>query len=268
MDFKNYYSLSHEYKEQIACLVNIWRDHLGEELVGVYLHGSLAQGFFKEGRSDIDVLVVVSRPILRNERIAIADDIIKIDALPAHLEMSAVEYQAMHPWHSPVICQFHYSDFWTERYKKSIAGEPVDNYVVDNDFPDSDITSYIAMINKCGVVLYGEEIEKVFPQIPDDDFWKSISADIDDYSFDDYNPRYFASNILILGRILSFKVTGSILSKYESGVWMREYVPDKYKEIVFQAFDSWFNDMDFIRPEQNQLDGLRDYLVSEIKKYL
>ena len=51
----------------------------------------------------------------------------------------------------------------------------------------------------------------------------------DEYDFHAYNPRYFASNVLILGRILSFKKERRILSKYESGLWMIDYVPEELK---------------------------------------
>jgi predicted nucleotidyltransferase len=34
------------------------RDQLGPELIGVYLHGSLAMGAFTPGRSDVDALAV------------------------------------------------------------------------------------------------------------------------------------------------------------------------------------------------------------------
>lgn len=267
MELKNINTLSQPYKDQIGKLVDIWKKHLGEDLIGIYLHGSLAQQSFREGSSDIDVLMIVSRPIPRAERLKLAADIIDIDGSPAPLEMSALTLDAIVPWKRPAICQFHYSDYWTERYKKSIEDETAENYLLDNDFPDDDITSYIAMINKCGIVLYGRPIEEVFPEIPDDDFWRSITADIDDYDFDNYNPRYFSSNILILGRILSFKAAGKILSKYESSLWLCDYVPEKYRRIVSDAFGFWYNDVPFDRPDQILLDELRDFLVSEIKKY-
>ena len=87
-------------------------------------------------------------------------------------------------------------------------------------FDDGDVTSYIKLLKQCGIVLYGEEIQEVFADVSDEDFWSAISADIENYDFHDYDARYFASNILILGRILSFKKEKRILSKYEGGIWM------------------------------------------------
>jgi streptomycin 3"-adenylyltransferase len=45
--------------EQVDRLVAGFRDILGDNLHGIYLHGSLALGCFNPARSDIDVLVVV-----------------------------------------------------------------------------------------------------------------------------------------------------------------------------------------------------------------
>jgi len=47
----------------LAGLVNCCRDVLGANLVGVYLQGSGAQGDYHQGKSDIDVLAVVSQPV-------------------------------------------------------------------------------------------------------------------------------------------------------------------------------------------------------------
>ena len=73
------------------------------------------------------------------------------------------------------------------------------------------------MIRQCGVVLCGAPIEAVFAPVSDEDFWAAISNEAEAYDFRSYAPRYLASNVLILGRILSFKMEKKILSKVRSG---------------------------------------------------
>ena len=45
---------------------------LQDNLVGIYLHGSLAAGCFHWERSDIDFLVVVRRPLTVDKKIALS----------------------------------------------------------------------------------------------------------------------------------------------------------------------------------------------------
>lgn len=259
-------NLPMEVKTQIDRCVDIWKKHMGKKLVGVYLHGSIALNAFCPDSGDIDLLIVVEDSLTVEEKLAIARDIIEIDGKPRPLEMSAITVADAGNWVFDGNCVFHYSDFWTERYLKRFEDASAEVYVVDNEFPDGDVTSYIRLIKQCGIVLYGEPIGEVFSDISDEDFWNAISADVDDYAFDNYDERYFASNILILGRILSFAVEREILSKYDAGMWMIDYVPEELKEIPKDAMRTWYDGekSDF---DKDKLEKLRQFLVEEIKRY-
>ena len=89
----------------------------------------------------------------------------------------------------------------------------------------------------------------------------------DEYDFHAYNPRYFASNVLILGRILSVKKERRILSKYESGLWMIDYVPEELKYLPELAMKIWFEQEEHEMPEDD-LEKLRTFLVNEISSDL
>lgn len=260
-----YKELPEEILKQIDCVVEIWKKHMGDELVGVYLHGSIALNAFNPNSGDIDLLIVVKDSVSVQRKIDIAKDIIEIDGCPRPLEMSAIKLKDAIAWKNPGNCVFHYSDFWTEKYLQRFENDDVEVYVADNEFPDADVTSYIRLLHQCGIVLFGQDISKTFSGISDEDFWAAISADIDDYEFAAYNPRYYASNILILGRILSFKVGKRILSKYEAGIWMIEKVPKYLKHIPESAMKIWFEgeEHSFL---QNELEELRSYLIGKIKQ--
>lgn len=260
-----YCDLPKEVFEQISGAVDIWKRLLGEELVGVYLHGSIALNAFQPDSGDIDLLAVTKGALSVSHKLEIAKELIAIDRRPRPLEVSAVKLEDARNWRTPGNCVFHYSDLWTEKYLERFEHPAFALRVVDQEFPDADVTSYIRLIRECGVVLYGRNISEVFAQISDEDFWSAISADVDDYDFHAYDDRYFASNVLILGRILSFKKEKRILSKYDGGMWMQRNVPAELQYLPKLAMKIWFEGEKHILPE-GDLVRLRDYLITEIKR--
>ena len=207
--------------------------------------------------------MVVQGPIEVSQKLAIAKDIISVDGAPRPVEVSAIKLSDAKEWKSPGNCIFHYSDFWREKYLARFRDPASEVYVADREFPDADVTSYIKLIKQSGIILYGQNIHDVFADISDEDFWSAICSDIDEYDFHAYDPRYFASNILILGRILSFKKEKRILSKYDGGLWMIQNVPEDLQYLPEAAMKIWFENEDHALPEDD-LEKLREYLIKEI----
>lgn len=264
MDFKNYETLPLNVKEQIKKVTDIWLKCMGESVIGIYIHGSISLNCFVEGMSDVDILIICNRRINRDERLLISKNIIEIDCKPSHLEMSAIWINDLKPWKHPTPCQFHYSDNWTEHYKNLLNGNIKESFIVDEDFCDADIACHAHLTNQSGICIYGRPIKDVFPIIPENDFWNSISNDIDEYDFQAYNSRYFASNILILGRILSYKKEKKILSKYDSGIWALNHVSEKYKYIIDNAIKEWYFGEKDLEYKKEDLNELKQSLINEI----
>ena len=116
-----YNDLPEEISNQIDKVVSIWKKHLKDELVGVYLHGSIALNAFNPKSGDIDILVVVNKSLDIPTKLSIAKTIIEIDKKPCPLEMSAILLGDAKEWKTPGNCVFHYSDFWTEKYQEKLA---------------------------------------------------------------------------------------------------------------------------------------------------
>ena len=83
---------------QIGSVVEVWKKHLGDQLVGVYLHGSIALGAFSPDSGDIDILIVVNCSLSPEMRLDIVSDIILLDKKPRPLEMSAVRLCDLENW--------------------------------------------------------------------------------------------------------------------------------------------------------------------------
>lgn len=261
MKLFGYNELPDSIAAQIGAVAEVWKKRLSGDLAGIYLHGSIALGAFCPDSGDIDLLIVTRRGLSADERLAIAKEIIALDNHPRPLEMSAVRVDDLGK-PGDVVCVFHYSGYWTGRYLARFNDPGAECYVVDNDFHDADIKSYIKLIKQCEIVLYGEPTD-IFPDVSDEEFWAAISADVDDYDFHAYEPRYLASNILILGRILSFKYTRRILSKYDGGVWMISHLPKDLKYLAKRAMRVWFDGAEADFPE-DELERLRNFLINEI----
>ena len=74
-----YKDLPLEILNQINNVVDIWKRYLGDDLIGVYLHGSIALKAFNPDLGDIDILVVVRDSIDVETKLEIARDIIEHD---------------------------------------------------------------------------------------------------------------------------------------------------------------------------------------------
>lgn len=264
MEFRNYDTVSASVRAQIQAVCDIWRRHLQGDLTGVYVHGSMALNCFREGTSDVDLLVVTGRRIPREERLAIARELLDVDGKPCPLELSAIFEGDLKPWTHPTLCQFHYSEYHRENYRRLLAGELTEYFIVDRDFGDPDIACHVRLTRQCGVCACGKPVLEVFPPVPEPDFLDSLCRDVDDYDFSAYEPRYFASNILILGRVLSYLKERRILSKYEAGLWTAEHVPARFRPIVKEALRSWYAGEPMEKPDPAALEQLRRYLIDEI----
>lgn len=260
-----YSDLPDEIKRQLAQVVRLWEESLGDNLVGIYLHGSIALGAFYPPSGDLDLLVVVQHGLDDAVKRTLAAGLLALDHHPCPLELSVIRLADAKEWHTPGNCVFHYSDFWASRLREALQHPGTWCYVLDQEFPDADVTGYLKLIKQCGIVLVGRAIDDVFGEISDEDFWESLCADIDEYDFHAYQPRYLASNVLILGRILSFRVERRILSKYEAGLWMIDYLPPDLRFLPKRAMEIWFEGKEHDLPEA-ELERLRQLLLAEIKR--
>jgi len=269
MNFQTYRTLSPGVSNQIAQVTGAFRECLKADLEGVYVHGSIALGRFVEGRSDVDILIVTGRRIPRGERLAIAGRVMEIDQNPSPLEMSAIWRKDIDPWRHPAPCQFHYSGTWIEQYRRLISGEVGESFIVDTDFVDADIACHARLASLYGICVYGKPIADAIPEVPECDFWNSLTYDVnDDYDFAAYAPEYFASNVLSLGRVLSYRRERRIMSKYDSAMWSLDVVPDRLRYLISGAMRAWYAGEPMPDCRQEDLGELKRFMLKEIGRPL
>lgn len=203
------------------------RHVLGENLTGIYLHGSVAFGCFRWEKSDIDFLVVVKEELPHGIKRRLMDLILRLSesAPPKGLEMSVVlEAECRHVRH-PVPFLLHYSNMHRERYR-----ENPEEYLAEMNGVDPDLAAYFEVVRRTGIVLCGAPVDRIFGEVPYEAFFDSIRRNAAEGGGD-------ASGILNLCRYAAFAGEGRVLSKRDGGFWGLKHLPEKWRGLIRCALD-------------------------------
>lgn len=183
-----------------------------DNLVGIYLHGSLAMGCFNPLKSDLDILIVVKNGITDIQKKKFMDVILALNEnAPAKgIEMSIVRSVHCKNFVYPTPFDLHFSNMHLNWYKNNSA-----EYIEKMNGTDYDLAAHFVITKNRGIVLYGKPINDVFGEIPSEAYLDSIKRDIIE-SQDDIidNPIYI---ILNLCRVLAYVQERLVLSK--KGRW-------------------------------------------------
>ncbi|MBO4888683.1 MAG: DUF4111 domain-containing protein [Firmicutes bacterium] len=217
-------------KKMINEFVEESKKILRDDLTGIYLHGSAAMGCFNPEKSDIDLIVVVERPLTDAVKREYMDMVVRYNALgPVKgIEMSVVLKEVCKPFVYPTPYELHFSVGHLEWYKK----DP-EEYIRKMNGTDKDLAAHFTIINKRGRCLYGASINDVFAQVPSCDYMDSLWYDIEGAAEEISEfPMYL---ILNLARVLGYKEEGLVLSKKEGGEWAIRHLPSEYHPLITDA---------------------------------
>ena len=207
----------------------------GENLTGVYLHGSAAMGCFNPAGSDLDLNAVVRESPDDARKCAFMDAVLAIDAgMPGRdatrggIEMSIVTADACNPFVYPTPFELHYSRAHTGSYREDPEG-----YLRRMKGTDRDLAAHFTVIRHRGKCLYGPPAETVFGEVPRADYADSIRADVAGAREEIAgNTLYLTLN---LARVLAFLRDGAVLSKQEGGEWGMRNLPEEFCPLVRSA---------------------------------
>ena len=215
------------------------KEILRDALVGVYLHGSLAMGCFNPQKSDIDLIIVVDRPLTDSVKRAYMEMVVAYNALgPAKgIEMSIVLREVCKPFVYPTPYELHFSAGHLHWYQ-----DDPDDYIRRMNGTDKDLAAHFTIINKRGRCLYGAPIEDVFAEVPGGDYMDSIWFDVEGAAEEitEY-PMYLTLN---LARVLAYQKEGLVLSKKEGGDWALERLPAEYRPLIADALREYSESAD------------------------
>lgn len=257
---------SEDVQAQIKRLIEGFRLQLAENLIGIYLHGSLAMGCFNPLRSDIDLLVITHRRMSLETKRNLAEFILDASLNPSRIEISFLRHGDLHPWHYPAPFDFHYSEDWRKDFERALNDDSWKEWNAVQPF-DEDLAGHINVLNHRGVCLYGQMINDVFPKIPRQDFIASILDDVLNAKFGLeailQNPVYVVLNAC---RTLAFLRTERVMSKSEGGVWALTMLPEELHQIVADALEEYRNTKNESNLEKKQLVKFAAYMQSEVER--
>ena len=188
---------------------------LGDNLTGIYLHGSAVMGCFHPLESDIDLILVVKDEVSDTVKRQFMDMVMELNgrAPKKGLELSIVREAVCKPFVYPTPFELHFSVAHLNWYQT----DPKD-YVAKMKGTDKDLAVHFTILYHRGQVLYGKDIREVFAEVSREAYMDSIWCDIEGATEDILeSPMYI---ILNLCRVLGYKEEGLILSKKEGGEWM------------------------------------------------
>ncbi len=189
---------------------------LGEELVGLYLYGSLVTGDFDPIHSDIDLLTVIAGE-LHEEEFALLDAMhgAFVAAHPAWEERVEIAY----------LSQGALKTFRTQRSPIAIIspGEPFHFKDAGKDWL---INWWI--VRRQGVTLFGAPAQAVIDPISDDEFQTAVREQVGEWRTYIHELRRRKSQayaILTMCRALHAYVMGEQVSKQQAAAWAAAYFP-------------------------------------------
>lgn len=236
----SYHNYDCNIKEYIDGFVSLLKKHLGENLKGIYLHGSLAMGSLYPPKSDIDIIAVVYHNLPPEQAEGLNVDIAhynKKRPIYGYIEFCLINADTAGDVPDKIPYILHYSSSWHERI---LSGEVV---YVDN-MTDIDLSAHLTVLKNRGICLYGGAIDEVFGEVNWDAFVFAVTDDLK-WIIDDENicesPYYAILNICRVLQILTDK-NNRCLSKDEGGQWGLVNLPAEYRELIQKALDAYCTD--------------------------
>lgn len=237
-------------------------ERIGENVVGSYLHGSLAMGGFNPSRSDIDLLFVTKDSLAIEEKRDLARILLDLSNFPYPVELSILHAESLRSWNHPCPFEFHYSEFWRGRYKDDLHKHTF-HYLNEEKKVDPDLAAHITILHHRGICLRGEPIDNVFPPVPKSDYIASIMGDFEDClaNIED-DPIYCTLNLL---RVYWYLKEGIISSKLEAGQWALSHLPKNLQDTIHKVVACYTGEKKLDRLTYEELFLLCDFIKGEVE---
>lgn len=215
-------------RRQLKRLTTACQAHFGQRLVGLYLHGSAADGTWRASVSDLDLLTVLSGWQVA-DRSVLGQLCLDLSQHPADFELHILTQRDLMPWQHPAPYRFHYSEAWRPRIS---AGDPAPGADTGRAVLDRDLAVHLTMARRHGVLLSGHPAASTLPEVPRLHFLDGVFSDLAAAAVLAPGEGY---EVLNLCRTWAYLSGGDLLSKEAGGRWAVSRLPASEAATVYQA---------------------------------
>lgn len=244
-------------REQIDRALACVRAVLGDDLLGAYLFGSAVLGGLR-ARSDLDVMVVSTRPMRLDEKARLQRALRNETRRPRHLEVTVVVADEIRPWRYPPRIDLQYGDWLLEEFDRGNVepwGPP----------ENPDLASLIRMVLAGDTTLFGPPPAEVFDPVPRRDYVDALAAGVDGLLADlEWDTR---NVILTLARVWAGIATDELRSKDQAADWALPRLPPDLRPVLARAREAYLGAederWDDLLPD---VDAYARFTVAEIER--
>lgn len=209
----------------------------GDELVGLYLHGSLAMGCYYRPKSDLDLLIVCSGPLDVVDRDQVARVLLAAsDRRPTvgDVEASALQIPDTRGFAHPMPYEVHFGESLAEEIRQGRFDYGYGRF-------DADLAAHCTVVRSRGLRLVGDDISEVFGPVPTEAYVDSIRGDLH-WILDGTNlltsPFY---GVLNTCRVLMVFEHGpeAVPSKEDAALWALGRAPSEHRSLIQRCLDCY-----------------------------
>jgi len=246
--------------EEAIQALNLIKELLECQLVGVYLYGSAVMGGLRAD-SDVDILALTNCSLSESSRTELTKQLMEISGKPGGstgirpLEVTVVNQNNVVPWHFPPKYEFMYGEWLREQFEK---GE------IPSAAYDPDLALLLAQLRRNSIVLSGHKAEEVLDPIPWVDIQRAIRDSLPglvaNLKGDERNV------ILTLARMWFTAATGEFCSKDQAAQWAINQLPVEQAALLDVARKAYLGEVkDEWEEMETELAALVDSLRGAIE---
>ena len=247
-------------RAQLDAVLAAVDDTLGPFVLGVLLHGSAVMGGLKP-RSDVDLIVVVSRRTTANERQALtrrllaASDRVDRPGFERPLELTILAHPDVRPWRYPPPLDYQYGE-WLRAGMEHGDVEPEKQL-------DPDVAILVTEVLGASLPLIGPPAAELLDRVPARDLRRALTDELPSLVGNLHTDT--RNIVLTLARIWVTLATGEIRSKDAAADWVLERLPDEHRPVLARARAVYLGEAtegwDDLR---DRLEPFRDHIVARV----